>query len=245
MSDPRAKEWLEVYDVERNITHLPADRAALSAASWVSKPETEKARFRIKDSERDKIAADAMSSVLDGWFTKGETEGKNTALVRGKVEQLSRLNLPKSVIQQRTEDWIKSSTVAVNGVLIETKGRTPADFKEVSEEYLRDLQNRNAEKWGLEDEADGDLFLVPTPSGGRWFIWSKTLDVPLGTLGVEQLGEVRQKFQKEKAQKAVEIAFKADAKRAEWGRRKKAEQDQAAQLRRETQEALVQRFGPE
>ncbi len=133
----------------------------------------------------------------------------------------------------------------MNGVLVETKGRTPADFKEVAEKYLSDLQNRNAKEWGLEDEADGDLFLVPTPSGGRWFIWSKTMDTPLGTLGNEQLAEVRQKFQQEKTQGAVEVTRKADAKRAERGRRYKAEQDQAAQLRRETQEALDQRFGQE
>lgn len=202
VKNARAREFFEVYDVGRNVSRLPPEQAALSAASWVAKPETEKARDRIKNEEREEIVAQVLRG---GWFSSLDDERANQILVRGRVEQLARMGHLAGVILQRTEDWLKSSTVDVNGVLVETKGRTPPDFKEVAEKYLSDLQSRNAREWGLEDEADGDLFLVPTPSGGRWFIWSKTMDTPLGTLGNEQLAEVHQKFQQEKTQKAVEL----------------------------------------
>ncbi|WP_017998193.1 hypothetical protein [Paracoccus sp. N5] len=63
VKNARAREFFEVYDVGRNVSRLPPEQAALSAASWVAKPETEKARDRINNEEREEIVAQSPGAA--------------------------------------------------------------------------------------------------------------------------------------------------------------------------------------
>ena len=211
VTDARARELFEAYDVERSVTRLPPDRALLSASLQVNQPEAQKARFRFKDEDKDAIARTVISDTgVDGI-------GGNYALVRGRIEQLSKLNLPKPVIEQRIKDWLTSSTVAVNGQLVQTGGRTPADFKPLAEGYLKGLYERVKDAEFLDDEDETDLYLVPTPGGGKWTVWSKSRRVPLPyTMTEADLTAGRKAEQKRRADEAA----KAAAEAAE-GRRKK------------------------
>ncbi|SNR56783.1 hypothetical protein EYF88_11325 [Paracoccus sediminis] len=180
VSNPQAREFLDAYEIERNVTRLPPDRAAVAASLWQAKPEHEKNRYRMKDEDRDKMSGQVLNDALGGgWFTSVDTGGANYALVRSKVEQLSRMNLPEAVIKQRTEEWLKTSTTSVNGMLMVTNGRTPSDFKPLAEARLATLFEEVKEAEVLDDEDASDLYLVPTPSGGSWTVWSKSRRVPL------------------------------------------------------------------
>ncbi|UFS66938.1 hypothetical protein LO749_20820 [Paracoccus denitrificans] len=214
VSNPQAKEFLEAYEIERNITRLPPERALMAASLWQAKPETEKNRFRIKDDRRDEIATELLKGTLDsGWFVSADVGGANFALVRSKIEQLSRMNLPEPVIKKRTQEWLKSATVPVNGMLVGTNGRTPADFKTLAETRLKTLFEEVKEAEFLEDEPNDDLYLVPTPSGGGWTVWSKSRRVPLNyTITERDLQALRQEAEQKRAEEAAKIAAQGRAR---------------------------------
>lgn len=215
VSNPQASEWLDAYEIERNLTGLPPDRAAVAASLWQAKPEHEKNRFRLKDEDRDKMSGEVLKDALGGgWFTSVDTGGANYALVRSKVEQLSRMNLPETVIRQRTQDWLKTATTSVNGMLMVTNGRTPPDFKALAEAHLSELFEQVKDAEVLDDEDATDLYLVPTPSGGSWTVWSKSRRVPLAySLTEADLQRARQEARSKRATEGAAASSGAAATR--------------------------------
>lgn len=179
VTNAQSRDFLEAYELARNISQLPPGQAAIAASNWQALPETQKNRYRMDTDVRDKIATDVLNDSLSSFWNSGDLTGPNFALVRGRVEQLSRMNLPESVIKHRTQEYLEKSTVTVNGMIVETKGRTPPDFKELAEARLSRMFDEVKDSEFLEGAGKDDLYLVPSPSGGSWTVWSKYRRVPL------------------------------------------------------------------
>lgn len=212
LTNPQSKDFLQAYEVGRNVTRLGPAEAAIAASAWQAQPEAEKNRYRLKPEKLDKMATDAIKEAVGGWSP--DTRGANFGLVRGKYEELSRLNLPEEVLQSRVAEWLDETAVPINGVLLQTPVNQGPDFPVLAEKRLKAIYEDKKDELFLDGSGDDDLYLVPTASGGTFTVWSKTRRVPIGvSITPADIESDRKQLRDERAAVAVQIAKESAAER--------------------------------
>ena len=209
LTDPKAKEFLEVYDNALTNRRMPKEAALHFAATRVAMPESMRAKDLLGPQKTTEIAQRTLRDLgLD------DDRGSNAAYVVTRIQDLAMGNMTENEIRDRIKKEIEDTSVNINGILVPDHRDLPQDFPVLMEAELQGAFEVFGKQYGMESVKD--LAVVPVSGQSKWQVIDKRTGFPIGTSYVtpQSLDVQRKMIAHEQDLKTIEMIRASDAERA-------------------------------
>ena len=210
LTDPKSREFLELYDNAMTTRRMPQEAALHYAATRVAMPENMKAKDLLGPSDTEDIARSTLRDLgMDA------DRGTNYGYVIDRIQQFSLGGMTKDEIRDRVKADLENTTVNINGMLVPDHRDLPQDFPVLMEAELQGAFEVFGKQYGMESAKD--LAIVPVSGQSKWQIVDKRTGFPIGTSYVtpQSLDVQRKKLNAAHDLKTLELIRAKDSERAE------------------------------
>ncbi|KKC33264.1 hypothetical protein [Devosia psychrophila] len=173
LTDPKSKEFLEVYALGVTNRRMPPADALHFAAQRVAMPETERARNLLNADTTQEIARDVLRGL-----NMDDDRGSNYGYVVSRIQDMALGSSNEREIRDQIKAEIENTSVEINGLLVPDHADLPQDFPVLMDAELKAAFDTFKDAYGL--ESPDDLSIRPAgPNQNKWFVINKATGLPV------------------------------------------------------------------